>query len=128
MLASGQMALGTIGKATHHQMCLEMLASNTPTNPAKEKHPSFPPRAAAEKSLPGWGTSYLLPLVEALAVTVGEVDSTGHHPLATLQLLQGRLHVPAARALHTGRSNVRKGAPHQTFQLQKPPLVPISQG
>lgn len=98
--------------------------SNIPTNPAEEKPPSFPSRAAAEKSLPEWGTSYLLPLVEALAVAVGKVDSAGHHTLATLQLLQGRLHVPAARALHTGRSNVRKGEPHRTSQLQKPPGPP----
>lgn len=79
---------------------------------------------AKAESLPGWGTSYLLPLVEALAVTVGEMDSAGNHPLATLQLLQGRLHVPAAWALHIGRSNVRRAALHRTFQLQKPPGLP----
>lgn len=34
------------------------------------------------------GLSYLLPLIEALSVTVGEVDGTGDHPLAALELLQ----------------------------------------
>lgn len=51
-----------------------------------------------QPTLPAPGGLALLPLVEALAVTVGEVDSAGDHPLAALQLLQGRLHVPAARA------------------------------
>lgn len=51
-----------------------------------------------QPTLPTSGGLALLPLVEALAVAVGEVDSTGHHTLATLQLLQGRLHMPAARA------------------------------
>lgn len=43
MLASGQKALGAISKATHHQLCLEMLAA-TPrlTQQRKTLHPSHP--------------------------------------------------------------------------------------
>lgn len=105
MLASGWPALRAINKATHHQLCLEMLTATSPTaQQRKNLHPFNP----GQQTLTGWeaslcgALSYLLPLVEAFSVAVGEVDGTGDHPLAALELLQGCLHVPAAGALRTG--------------------------
>lgn len=128
MLASGQMALAAISKATHHQLCLEMLTATLPTGPVEEKPPSFPSRAAD----PGWeaslcgALSYLLPLVEAFSVAVGEVDGTWDHPLAALELLQGCLHVPAAGTLRAGRRwSVRGGAPCSKPPAANAPRSPV---
>lgn len=53
--------------------------------------------------------AYLLSLVESLAVTVGQVHGTGHHPRAGFELLQGSLHVSAAGALCVDRRDERYG-------------------
>lgn len=59
--------------------------------------------------LGAWDGAYLLSLVESLAVAVGQVHGTGHHPRAGFKLLQGSLHVPAAGALCAERRDERHG-------------------
>lgn len=85
-----------------------------------------------QPTLPAPGGLALLPLVESLSVAVGEVHSAGDHPLAALQLLQGGLHVPAARAQlkllpelgddHAGMCRVLRHA-HKLGQGQLLPAV-----
>lgn len=60
-------------------------------------------------NLGAWDGAYLLSLVESLAVTVGQVHGTGHHPRAGFELLQGSLHVSAAGALCADRRDERHG-------------------
>lgn len=55
--------------------------------------------APADATFAATGRLALLSLVESLAVTVGQVHCTGHHPRAGFELLQGSLHVSAAGAL-----------------------------
>ena len=51
----------------------------------------------------------MLSLVEPFAVTVGQVHGAGHHARAGFELLQGRLHVPAAGPLCADRRRERRG-------------------